>query len=251
MFAAAWMGVAAAAGCASPVYYDGPGMVDNGPPSAPSDSAAVLGIDSATAVTSASAAPVASVATPPSAPKKLPAGMKILVIGDSFAEAMGAGLRAREPEFGVKAVLRGEKATFIPEWAGPNKGVPLMLEQVKPDLVVIALGGNELAMVDPTVRGPKVEKLVGFMGATPCVWVSPPLWDIKDNGLLEIIRKRSSPCRYFDSNVLSPNLPRGSDKIHPTAEGQKIWAKTFLEWLEKEQAGDGAHFALAPRPASE
>jgi hypothetical protein len=91
--------------------------------------------------------------------------------------------------------------------------------------------------VNPDVRGPKVKQLVGLFGNTPCVWVSPPLWGNKDNGLLDVIRKSSTPCRYFDSNVHSPDLPRGSDKIHPTSEGQKKWAGSFVDWLQKERAG--------------
>ncbi|NUP08077.1 MAG: hypothetical protein HOW73_18680 [Polyangiaceae bacterium] len=190
-------------------------------------------------------------ALPSSAPAQLPKGMKVLVIGDSFAEALGVGLKSKEAETGVKVVLRGEKATYIPEWAGPNRGVAGMMIQEKPDLVVVALGGNELAMTNPDVRGPKVKQLVGLFGSTPCVWVSPPLWGNKDNGLLEVIRKNSSPCRYFDSNVLSPDLPRGSDKIHPTAEGQKKWAGTFLDWAKKERDGASSTFSLKVRPSDE
>jgi lysophospholipase L1-like esterase len=177
--------------------------------------------------------------------------MKILVIGDSFAEALGVGLKAKEQEAGIKVFLRGEKATFIPEWAGPNRGVAGMLQQLKPDVVVIALGGNELAMTTPEIRAPKVEKLVSLMGSTPCVWVAPPLWGNKDNGLLGIIRDHSKPCRHFDSNTLAPDLPRGSDKIHPTSEGQKKWAGHVLDWLRTERDTSAATFTLRARPASE
>ncbi len=178
--------------------------------------------------------------------------MKVLVIGDSFAQALGNGLRSKETETGVRFVLRGEQSTFIPEWAGPNKGVAGMMIQERPDLVIIALGGNELSMVNPDVRGPKVKQLVGLLGNTPCVWISPPLWEEKkDNGLLGVIRKNSGPCRYYDSNVLSPNLPRGGDKIHPSAEGQKKWAGYVLDWLRKERNGAGTPFALKPRPEGE
>jgi hypothetical protein len=201
--------------------------------------------------------PVAGVATssPPAATQAevvpLPK-MRVLVIGDSFAEALGNGLRSKEASTGIKFLLRGEQSTYIPEWAGPNKGVAGMVKGEKPDLVVIALGGNELAMKDPSVRGPKVKQLVGLLGSTPCVWVSPPLWgDKKDNGLLEVIRKNSSPCRYFNSDVLSPDLPRGSDKIHPTSDGQKKWAGHFLDWLQKERSGTATPFALKARPESE
>ncbi len=197
------------------------------------------------------AAPTSPPAPNAAAPAPLPAGMKILVIGDSFAEALGVGLKAKEQETGIKVTLRGEKATFIPEWAGPNRGVPAMLKQVQPDLVVIALGGNELAMTTPEIRAPKVEKLVSLMGTVPCVWVAPPLWGNKDNGLLGIIRDHSKPCRHFDSNTLAPDLPRGSDKIHPTAEGQKKWAGHLLDWLRVERDAGAPSFALRARPPGE
>lgn len=207
---------------------------------------------SATVSSSSSApAPSASATAEVEAPP-IPKGVKVLLIGDSFAEALGAGLKSKESSTGIKFVLRGEKATYIPEWAGPNRGVAGMMIMDKPNLVVIALGGNELSMVNPEVRGPKVKQLVGLLKDTPCVWVTPPLWaDKKDNGLLQIIRQNSAPCRFFDSDVLSPNLPRGGDKIHPTGEGQKKWAGYFLDWLRKERVPTGAGLELKPRPAAE
>ncbi len=124
-----------------------------------------------------------------------------------------------------------------------------MLLQEKPDVVLIAVGGNELAMANPETRTPDIEKIVGFMGPTPCVWVSTPSFG-KENDLPNIIRKHSRPCRYYDSNTLSPDLPRGSDKIHPTSEGQRTWAGQLLTWLEKQQVTGGG-FALSPRPEDE
>ncbi len=233
----------------------------NAEPTPAGDAAAAPAANEATAAAASAApsdAPAASSGAPPSsppanaaAPAPLPAGMKILVIGDSFAEALGVGLKAKEQETGIKVTLRGEKATFIPEWAGPNRGVPGLLKQYQPDLVVIALGGNELAMTSPEIRAPKVEKLVSLMGTVPCVWVAPPLWGNKDNGLLGIIRDHSKPCRHFDSNTLAPDLPRGSDKIHPTAEGQKKWAGHLLDWLRVERDATAPSFALRARPSGE
>jgi lysophospholipase L1-like esterase len=212
--------------------------------------------DDAAAGARATGAPTGS--TAPAAPSAsavapLPK-MKVLVVGDSFAEALGVGLKGREADTGIKFVMRGQKATFIPEWAGSKHNLAGLMVQEKPDLVVIALGGNELKIQQSEDRAPRVKELVGRLGSTPCVWVSPPLWDakMKDNGLLEVIRKNSAPCRYFDSDVLSPDLPRGGDKIHPTSEGQKKWAGLLLDWLTKEQQTPGATpFALKPRPASE
>ena len=240
----------------SPVAPEGQPAVASAPSPAPSAPAASSA--GSTSVQTSEGDAVAAAASGPAQPAApaaevvpLPKGMKVLVIGDSFAQALGVGLKSKEAETGVKFVNRGEKATYIPEWAGPNRGVAGMMLQEKPDLVVVALGGNELAMVNPDVRGPKVKQLVGLFGNTPCVWVSPPLWGNKDNGLLDVIRKSSTPCRYFDSNVHSPDLPRGSDKIHPTSEGQKKWAGSFVDWLQKERAGTEKPFALKARPATE
>jgi lysophospholipase L1-like esterase len=175
----------------------------------------------------------------------------VLVIGDSFAQALGMGLKATAPDNGLTFILQGQQATYIPEWAGPNKNVAGMLAVHKPDLVIVSLGGNELAMVDPSVRAPKIEALVKTLGSVPCVWVAPPLWGNQDNGLLAILRERSAPCRYFDSNVLSPGLPRGSDKIHPTSAGQKLWAERLVTWLRAERDASEPGLALRPRPAGE
>ncbi len=202
-----------------------------------------------------SAAPSASAVAgeePPRPAEPLPRGMTVLVVGDSFAQALGVGLKSKEEETGIKFVLRGEQATFIPEWAGPNRGLAALVKQSQPDLVVISLGGNELAMTTPEIRAPKVRALVALLDGTPCVWVAPPLWGNKDNGLLSVIRDNSSPCRHFDSNKLTPNLPRGGDKIHPTAEGQKLWARDLLAWLGAERDPSSApRFGLRPRPAGE
>lgn len=205
----------------------------------------------ATAAKSPDPAADAAAKPAPGAAQPLPRGLRVLVIGDSFAQALGMGLKATAADNGLAFTLQGQQATYIPEWAGPNKNVAGMLVMHKPDLVVVSLGGNELAMVDPSVRAPKVERLAQILDGVPCVWVAPPLWGNKDNGLLAILRKHSSPCRYFDSNELTPDLPRGSDKIHPTTAGQKQWADRLLVWLRDERDPQKPDFALRPRPSGE
>lgn len=249
--------VVLAAGCAggsAPASTEADPIANAAPAPASEESAPVAteaAASMASGTPSALPAPEASASPPKDPAEPLPAGLKILVIGDSFAEALGVGLKAKEKDAGIRVTLKGEKATFIPEWAGTNKGVAVLMKQYQPDLVVIALGGNELAMTTPEIRAPKVAKLVSLLGETPCVWVAPPLWGNKDNGLLGIIRDNSKPCRHFDSNVLAPDLPRGSDKIHPTAEGQKKWATYLLDWVSAEREAGAPRFALRPRPAAE
>jgi lysophospholipase L1-like esterase len=230
------------------------------PPKGADPSVVASAATSASSVRPAASAPptpTASVSAAPAATSapaaELPKELTVLVIGDSFAQALGLGLKHRERELGMRVLIRGQQATYIPEWAGPNRGVDRMIRADAPDLVLIALGGNELAMTTPEIRRPKVAELVAKVGDIPCIWLSPPLWNIKDNGLLGVIRGASSPCRYFDSDKLVPSVPRGSDKIHPSAEGQRVWADGLLAWMRGELAPPAgkAKLALRPRPDSE
>lgn len=218
---------------------------------APAAAPAPAADPSSTAEPPAAAAAAAKAAPPAETAEALPRGAKILVIGDSFAQSLGVGLKTFEKELDVKFVLQGEQATYIPEWAGSKRDVKGLLRAHKPDLVVISLGGNELAMIDPSVRGPRVKELVGHMGATPCVWVAPALWGNKQTGLLEVIQQNSSPCRHFDSNKLTPDLPRGGDKIHPNPEGQRKWAAGLVDWIRVERDRTKETFSLKPRPPGE
>lgn len=196
----------------------------------------------------------ASVAVPAAPPGPLPKDMKVLIIGDSFGQALGAGMRNVAGEFSVKTDLQAKEATFIPQWAGGKFDVPSLIRVGKPDVVVISVGGNELAMVDPTPRVPDIEKLIKIMGETPCVWIRVPTWEAKgwkENDLPELIRTHSSPCRFYDSNKHSAGLPRGSDHIHPTAEGQKIWARQIFEWMKVERDPSSDKFKFKPRPSDE
>jgi len=180
--------------------------------------------------------------------------MKVVIIGDSFGQALGNGMRNVAGDFGVKATLEARESTFIPQWAGGKYDVPGIIRLDKPDVIVIAVGGNELAMVDPASRVPDIEKLIKIVKDTPCVWVRTPTWEAKgwkENDLPEIIRTHSSPCRHYDSNKLSPNLPRGSDHIHPTMDGQKEWARQVFEWMKSERDPSSTTFKFKPRPADE
>lgn len=200
-------------------------------------------------------APTAPAPPPEPEPPKGPAldeGSTVLVVGDSFSQSLGVGLKPILKERGVRVVIKGQKATFIPEWAGTKMGMELAVMQYKPELVVIVLGGNELAIKDPSIRASRIRKVVGNAKELPCVWVAPALWEFGDpHGMLEVIRQNSAPCRYYDSNALAGDLPRGGDKIHPDIHGQRMWAEAFLGWLkqERDHAADG--FALKPRPDGE
>lgn len=180
-------------------------------------------------VASADAAPEAA----PSAPLELPKGSVVLHIGDSFAGALGVPLNEELRSRGLVSHLRFKTASFIPNWAG-GYDLGAYIAQLKPDLVLITLGANEMAMKDPTLRVPLIKKIVKRLNGTPCVWIATPLWGM-DNGLMDLIRDNSAPCRFMDTNTIHPGMPRLSDKIHPTIAARKGWAKVVVEWLQKER----------------
>ncbi len=169
----------------------------------------------------------------PTAPLELPKGSVVLHIGDSFAGALGVPLNEELRSRGLVSHLRFKTASFIPNWAG-GYDLGAYIAQLKPDLVLITLGANEMAMKDPTLRIPLIKKIVKRLNGTPCVWIATPLWGM-DNGLMDIVRDNSAPCRFMDTNKIHPGMPRVSDKIHPTIAARKIWAKVVVEWLQKER----------------
>ncbi|MBX3181522.1 MAG: SGNH/GDSL hydrolase family protein [Polyangiaceae bacterium] len=194
----------------------------------------------------ADAAPAEPAEPPP--PAELPQGSVVLHIGDSFAGALGVPLNEELRARGLVSHLRFKTASFIPNWAG-GYDLGAYVEQLKPDLVLITLGANETAMKDPSLRIPQIQKIVRRLNGIPCVWIATPLWGV-DNGLMDLIREHSAPCRYMDTNRLHPDMPRLSDKIHPTIPARREWAKAVVEWLaaERQPTPDRA-WQLRPAPS--
>jgi len=170
---------------------------------------------------------------------ELPKGTMVLHIGDSFAGALGVDLNKALRERGLRSALEFQTATYIPTWAGSSE-LPKFLDRYQPDLVLITLGANELEITEPAQRAPTVRRLVKRLGDRPCVWIAPPLWGGKYNGLLEIIRDNAAPCRFMDSNAIIRQMPRAGDHIHPSQAARKDWAQIVLSWLSQERAAQGA-----------
>ncbi len=171
-------------------------------------------------------------------PLPLPEGSRVLHIGDSMAGALGIALNRQLEEHGVVGKLRYETASYIPTWAS-SKQLPVFLAQHDPDLVLISLGTNELQISEPERRAKTIQRLVGRLEGRPCVWVAPPHLEAGDNGLREIIRANCAPCGYMDTDALYEDMPRVSDKIHPTMAAREEWARRVIEWLTEHRRTSG------------
>jgi len=165
-----------------------------------------------------------------------------------MADALGKDLHLELVARGVKSFLKAKESTYIPEWAGFTMGLQSLLLQHRPDLVIVTLGGNEVAMPDPSVRAEPVRKLVEMIGDRPCIWIGAPLWG-PHTGILKVIRENCSPCLYLDTNTLIPDLVRLSDGVHPTLPERKRWAKFTINWLARHRDPNGKRpWDLRPDP---
>ncbi|MRG96014.1 SGNH/GDSL hydrolase family protein [Polyangium spumosum] len=157
----------------------------------------------------------------------------VLHIGDSFLMAgFSQALRPRMKAVGAYYEVRSEQASYTTSW---HLKLAKLVGDYHPDLVIINLGANEVSLTDPEARADAVERLVKIVADRPCVWVSPPLWR-KDTGIIEVFRKHTSPCRFFDSDAVAGPISRQPDGIHPDAAGGAAWAEAFFKWLLAERA---------------
>jgi len=242
------------AACGAPPAAQAP----EAPPSTPSTPSAAVAASAPTAPLADSETPPSPAAsTPAAAPAQapepaaqaLPKGTKVLQIGDSFAAALGVELGKLLKEAGLRTSLEYKTASYIPNWSYEGD-IPKYVANYQPDLVLITLGANEIEIPKPDERIKPIKHIVSLMGGRPCVWVAPPLWK-PDTGLLKVIKDNVAPCRYLDSNALVHDLPRGRDKIHPSAEGREIWAGIVFDWLAKERVGNAKQpWALRPESSA-
>jgi lysophospholipase L1-like esterase len=219
--------------------------------SPPQPAASATATSSGTDAGEPDAAPNAADAAPlpGSEPLPLPAGTTVLHIGDSMAGALGIELNHELGKHDVKGILRFRTASYIPGWAW-GKELPLYLAQVQPDLVIITLGTNEVKIPDATQRIGLIKKLIARLDGRPCVWIAPPVW-APEKALYQVIRDNIAPCRYMDTEVVYPDMPRLKDKIHPTIPARKIWAERVVQWLKKERRPTADRpWALAPETGS-
>lgn len=182
----------------------------------------------------------------------IPAGTAVLHFGDSFVLAgFAQALRPRMKTLGVRYAVKSEQSSYTVTWA---QRVEQIVADTQPDLVIITLGANEVANINPVAHAPAVRRIVQIIGERSCVWVSPPMWR-RDTGILDVIRQNSAPCRFFDSDKLVTDpIPRRNDKIHPDEKGGEVWAEAFWRWLMAERVAPGkgkSPWTLRPSPPEE
>jgi hypothetical protein len=211
--------------------------------------APALPLSSARATVRLEAEGPTSAVAEPSRPPPPARGTAVLHVGDSFVRSgLAQALERRLSPLGVRYAVHAQQSTNSLDWA---KRIGPLVQQYDPDLVIVTLGGNEIASKHVAVQARAVERIVAAIGARPCVWTTPPLWR-EEEGLFDAIRTHLKPCRYFETDlVLGRPIARRADGIHPTPEGGEAWAAALWGWLEQERRGTDASWALREAPDGE
>lgn len=176
-------------------------------------------------------------------------GMRVLLVGDSLAVGMAPYFSALAKESGVEFKSLATVGTRIDQWASSAELVKL-LDTFQPELVLVSLGTNDSFMQggDAVIAKQKtqLQKLLALLtqwprranhglGAEHIVWIGPPtLPNPPTPGMSKMIQESAggplSPSyHYYHSERL--DLPRGPDKLHPTARGYAGWAGAIWHWL--------------------
>lgn len=174
----------------------------------------------------------------------------VVHFGDSFVHAgLQQSFRPRLRAMGMRYVTEGRTSAWLSTWAGP--GVDRLYWSYRPALFLVTLGANDLSFKPAEKRAYLVRDIVQKMRGTPCVWIGVPIWEGAPRDFVEMIRRESAPCRYFDSTAITTRITRQEDNRHPDEAGGRLWAEAVWEWLMKQRDPERGVWALKPAPVEE
>ncbi len=158
-------------------------------------------------------------------------GDRILLVGDSLAQALGPPLSKLAAEAGFEFSYDATQGTRVEQW-GENGRAEGALQRSGASVVLISLGTNDAvtnAAFQERFPG-RAADLVARMkalGARLVVWVVPPTMPFSTDAIVAGIQ--ASGAQLFDSRALE--IPRVGDRIHPTIAGSAGWAAALFETL--------------------
>lgn len=150
---------------------------------------------------------------------------RVLILGDSLAVGLGPTLKTLASQSGAQyAEVDAKVGTRIDQW---SPKIADLLQQHRPDLVLVSLGTNDAAMFDPTVNAAKAQQIVDAVknyGAR-LLWIGLPTLParLKADTVRQMIQ--ATGVRYFDSRQVS--FERAQDGIHATPNGYATWANAI------------------------
>lgn len=148
-------------------------------------------------------------------------GPRVLLIGDSQLE----GLSRPVGEFCVTAGYRHVGSVLwygstTTQWAESDT-LDFFLRKFRPDLVLVAIGLNELFVVDMDNRARSIRAILEKIQRRKIrhFWIGPAAWK-PDRGIVKVLAEINGPA-FYPSQLLK--LERAKDGRHPSRDGAKVW----------------------------
>ena len=153
---------------------------------------------------------------------------KILLIGDSHVNGIGARLKSILPKE-VQFKYKGVNGTSIRNWVHVAKDV---IKPEAPDMVLISLGTNDAVLDDPNAEVKDLHELIDNIQSQGIlvVWITPPDLSRKLSrlGLVRMMISDSGVTMMDFRNLL---VPLCDDLVHPTPKGYDIWSDCVYRML--------------------
>ena len=176
--------------------------------------------------------------------KTLPKEATLLCLGDSLTYGYGAPAGASYPQqlelltgyVTQNAGINGDTA------AGALARLPALLQENKPGLVLVCIGGNDFlrnmpldntrAALRSIVQTAAASTQVVLIAQPKPVLLSAAMGSLKDHEVYAEVAAETATPLFSDawSYVLSRSELR-SDQIHANAEGYKVFAGRLADWL--------------------
>lgn len=166
-------------------------------------------------------------------PKIEPGKTRLLVIGDSLAVGTSPHFAAIAKEQRVPFEKQAVSGSRIDQWA-TSKKLGEKLASFKPTMAIVSLGTNDEYLSGDAVKrqSPYLQQLLQRLqdAGVEVAWMGPPTLPKKaSNGIVPLLQATIPSSHYFHSETLQ--IPRGPDKLHPTARGYAGWAGAVWQWL--------------------
>jgi lysophospholipase L1-like esterase len=156
---------------------------------------------------------------------RIQAGTRLLVVGDSMAEALGPYFKAFGRDDNIAVDVLFKRGARIDYW---REQPALAAALQTPALVLFVLGTNDQVGAHTSSAQAAAELAAAAEArGSQVAWVGPPTLT-QGNDLGDALA-RVFGREYYDSRTLE--IPRGPDGLHPSVSGAGGWAANVWEWL--------------------
>lgn len=155
-------------------------------------------------------------------------GERILMIGDSHAEVIGPAMQRTAEKAGYEWTTVAVRGSRVVHWPAVLRN---LLARVKPSMIVVVLGTNDIVVGDATNLDARVGEIIHAANQADAilVWISPPTMPIRYPVRHTVQSAIMTTPIAFDTTKIM--VSRQKDGIHATPEGYVHWSDSVWTWM--------------------